>query len=386
LRIVDSKRRISRVGKTIENLCRKSPFTIKNVKIKTRYKKTKNLNPKFISAINAVGIAVILTLVFYIGNALQLSLLTVVVIAILSTLIISFLTTYYWIDTFIYHKIKLIYKIILDYKMSKDTKKEWRKKYRSIEMAEQEAISYVTKKDIEMKHLREMEAFRKDFLGSVSHELKTPLTSIQGYVLTLLDGGLYDEKINYQYLYKASKNIDRIIAIVNDLDTITKLEYKDFKLNIEKIDLKKLLQDSLDMLEMLSKQHNVRYEVNANVERSYMVYADRESIQNVFLNLITNAIKYNDKEEKKIKITFFDMDQNYLIEITDNGIGIESRHLPRLFERFYRISKDRSREMGGSGLGLAIVKHIIEAHKQSIYVRSTPGVGSTFSFTLKKSN
>jgi two-component system phosphate regulon sensor histidine kinase PhoR len=205
-------------------------------------------------------------------------------------------------------------------------------------------------------------------------------------VLTLLDGGLYDEKINYQYLYKASKNIDRIIAIVNDLDTITKLEYKDFKLNIEKIDLKKLLQDSLDMLEMLSKQHNVRYEVNANVERSYMVYADRESIQNVFLNLITNAIKYNDKEEKKIKITFFDMDQNYLIEITDNGIGIESRHLPRLFERFYRISKDRSREMGGSGLGLAIVKHIIEAHKQSIYVRSTPGVGSTFSFTLKKSN
>ena len=142
------------------------------------------------------------------------------------------------IDTFIYHKIKLIYKIILDYKMSKDTKKEWRKKYRSIEMAEQEAISYVTKKDIEMKHLREMEAFRKDFLGSVSHELKTPLTSIQGYVLTLLDGGLYDEKINYQYLYKASKNIDRIIAIVNDLDTITKLEYKDFKLNIEKIDLK----------------------------------------------------------------------------------------------------------------------------------------------------
>lgn len=356
------------------------------MKIKTRYKKTKNLNPKFISAINAVGIAVILTLVFYIGNALQLSLLTVVVIAILSTLIISFLTTYYWIDTFIYHKIKLIYKIILDYKMSKDTKKEWRKKYRSIEMAEQEAISYVTKKDIEMKHLREMEAFRKDFLGSVSHELKTPLTSIQGYVLTLLDGGLYDEKINYQYLYKASKNIDRIIAIVNDLDTITKLEYKDFKLNIEKIDLKKLLQDSLDMLEMLSKQHNVRYEVNANVERSYMVYADRESIQNVFLNLITNAIKYNDKEEKKIKITFFDMAQNYLIEITDNGIGIESRHLPRLFERFYRISKDRSREMGGSGLGLAIVKHIIEAHKQSIYVRSTPGVGSTFSFTLKKSN
>ena len=138
------------------------------------------------------------------------------------------------------------------------------------------------------------------------------------------------------------------------------------------------------MLEILSKQHNVHYEVNASVERSYMVYADRESVQNVFLNLITNAIKYNDKEEKKVKITFFDMDQNYLIEITDNGMGIENQHLSRLFERFYRISKDRSREMGGSGLGLAIVKHIIEAHEQSIHVRSTPGLGSTFSFTLKK--
>ncbi len=356
------------------------------MKIKTKYKKSKNLNPKIIPIINALGIAVILSLFFYIVSSLQLSYLAIAAMAILLVFVFSFLSTYYWIDKFIYHKIKLIYKIILDYKIAKDTKKEWRKKYKSIEMAEQEAMFYVTKKEREMEQLRKMETFRKDFLGSVSHELKTPLTSIQGYVLTLLDGGLYDDKINYQYLYKASKNIDRITAIVNDLDTITKLEYKEFKLNIEKIDLQKLLYDTLDMLEIISKQHKINYEINISVERSYMVYADRKSLQNVFLNLITNAINYNDKEEKKIKITFFDMDQNYLIEITDNGIGIESKHLSRLFERFYRVSKDRSREMGGSGLGLAIVKHIIEAHEQTIHVRSTPGVGTTFSFTLKKSN
>jgi len=306
------------------------------------------------------------------------------IITFLVGLLFGFSFTYYWIDLFIYQKIRLIYKVILDFKISKSTKKEWNKKYRSIEVAERDVLSFMEKKDSEMEQLRKMEIYRKEFLGNVSHELKTPLTVIQGYVLTLLDGGLSDEKINYKYLYQASKNIDRIIAIVDDLDTISKLEYKEFSLNFEKFDLYKLLQETLEMLEIQSKKYNVQYVVNANVERAYMVKADRECIQHVFINLLINAMKYNDKEEKTIKITFFDMDENYLIEITDNGIGIDSSHIPRLFERFYRVSKDRSRDLGGSGLGLAIVKHIIEAHSQTINVRSTPDVGSTFSFTLKK--
>lgn len=355
------------------------------LKIRTKYRKTKNLNSKVIAIIVAFTVSLMLLLFFCIcflwaNFTLKVSLL----ITFFAGFLFSFLFTYYWIDLFIYQKIRLIYKIILDFKMSKSTKKEWKKKYRSIEMAEQDALSFMAKKDSEMEQLRKMEMYRKEFLGNVSHELKTPLTAIQGYVLTLLDGGLSDEKVNYKYLYKASKNIDRIIAIVDDLDTISKLEFKEVSLNFEKFDLYKLLKQALDFLEIQSKKHQVQYVINASIERAYMVYADRESIQNVFINLLTNAMKYNDKEEKKVKITFFDMDENYLVEITDNGIGIDSSQIPRLFERFYRVSKDRSRDMGGSGLGLAIVKHVMEAHGQTITVRSTPEVGTTFSFTLKK--
>ncbi len=353
--------------------------------IKTNYKKSKSLTAKVIALINATGIFLVFMVCFFICfYGFQINLIGSVIITGSFVFLFAFLFTFYWIDAFIFQKIKLIYKIILDYKMFKDTKKAWNKKYRSIETAQRDAMLFIEKKESEMKQLRKMESYRKDFLGSVSHELKTPLTSIQGYVLTLLDGGLSDDTINYKYLYKASKNIDRIIAIVNDLETITKLEYKELMLNFEKFDLYKLLQETLDLMEIQSKKYNVNYVIKANQEKIYLVYADREYIQNVFINLITNAMKYNDKEEKKIKITFFDMDENYLIEITDNGIGIESNHIPRLFERFYRISKDRSREMGGSGLGLAIVKHILEAHGQAIHVRSTPQLGSTFSFTLKK--
>lgn len=357
-----------------------------SLRIRTGYKKSKNLNSVLIAIIIAAGIGVIMIVVFCIFFLLlHTSLILSLIITFSVCFLFGFLFAYYWIDLFIYQKIRLIYKVILDFKMSKSTKKDWNKKYKSIEMAERDALSFMEKKDNEMEQLRKMEMYRKDFLGNVSHELKTPLTAIQGYVLTLLDGGLSDEKINYKYLYQASKNIDRIIAIVDDLDTISKLEYKEASLNFEKFDLYKLLQETLEMLEIQSKKYNVQYVINANVERAYLVKADRECIQHIFINLLINAMKYNDKEEKTIKITFFDMDENYLIEITDNGIGIDSSHIPRLFERFYRVSKDRSRNMGGSGLGLAIVKHIMEAHSQTINVRSTPDVGSTFSFTLKKS-
>ncbi len=353
--------------------------------MKTKYKKTKDFNAIAIAFFNAMAIVIIFPIVFYVcSHLLKLTSFVSLILSMLFTVMAVFIATYYWIDVFLYNKIKLIYKIILDFKISKDTKKEWKKDKFSIKDAEKDAQLFIEKKDNEMEHLRKLEAYRKDFLSSVSHELKTPLTSIQGYVLTLLDGGLSDETINYKYLHKASKNIDRLIAIVEDLEVITKLESNELKLNIEKFDLYKLLQESLALMEIQSKQHNVHYEIKADYEKSYMVHADKKHIQIVFFNLINNAMKYNDKDEKRIKITFFDMGENYLIEITDNGIGIDNQHIPRLFERFYRVSKDRSREMGGSGLGLAIVKHIVEAHGSSIHIRSTPDIGSTFSFPLKK--
>jgi|LSQX01.2.fsa_nt_gb two-component system phosphate regulon sensor histidine kinase PhoR len=355
--------------------------------IKTKYRKYRYINPKGIAFLNALGISLVAIIVFCLLHfTLGLPLGISLVVMSLAGFLFAFLLTYLWIDSFIYQKIRLLYKVILDFKMSKTTKKEWEKKYRSIEAAEKDAMIFMEKKNAEMEQLRKMENYRKEFLGNVSHELKTPLTTIQGYVLTLLDGGLSDEKINYKYLFRASKNIDRIIAIVDDLEMISKLEYQEFSLHFETVDLYKLLHETIDLFEIQSKKNNVNYVINANVEHSYKVYADKECLQNVFMNLISNAIKYNDKEEKQIKIKFFDMDENYLVEITDNGIGIESESIPRLFERFYRVSKDRSREMGGSGLGLAIVKHIMEAHGQTINVRSTPNIGSTFSFTLKKAN
>jgi two-component system phosphate regulon sensor histidine kinase PhoR len=198
-----------------------------SLRIRTGYKKSKNLNSVLIAIIIAAGIGVIMIVVFCIFFLLlHTSLILSLIITFSVCFLFGFLFAYYWIDLFIYQKIRLIYKVILDFKMSKSTKKDWNKKYKSIEMAERDALSFMEKKDNEMEQLRKMEMYRKDFLGNVSHELKTPLTAIQGYVLTLLDGGLSDEKINYKYLYQASKNIDRIIAIVDDLDTISNWSIK----------------------------------------------------------------------------------------------------------------------------------------------------------------
>jgi two-component system, OmpR family, phosphate regulon sensor histidine kinase PhoR len=231
--------------------------------------------------------------------------------------------------------------------------------------------------------LKKMETFRRDFLGNVSHELKTPIFNIQGYVLTLLDGGLEDKTINREYLLRTEKSIDRMITIVEDLETISKLESGAEKLKIIKFDLLQMTKDVMEFLEMKAKQKNIQISFAANYEKPVFVAADRQQINQVMINLIDNSLKYGN-ENGKTKISFFDMDENILVEITDDGIGIEKQDVPRIFERFYRTDKSRSREQGGSGLGLAIVKHIIEAHKQTINVRSAIGAGSTFAFTLKK--
>lgn len=246
----------------------------------------------------------------------------------------------------------------------------------------QEVIEWDNQNRKEIERLTDQEQFRREFLGNVSHELKTPIFSIQGYILTLLEGGLEDEKINRNFLLKAEKSINRMIEMVDDLDEIAKLESNRMQLNFKRFDLLALTKEVIESLEYKAKKKKINLVIKAE-EKNIFVKADQARITQVLTNLIVNSINYG-KENGKTTVRFYDLDENILVEVADNGRGIEEQHLPRLFERFYRIDKGRSRADGGSGLGLAIVKHIMEAHKQTINVRSKFGEGSVFSFTLEK--
>jgi two-component system phosphate regulon sensor histidine kinase PhoR len=237
----------------------------------------------------------------------------------------------------------------------------------------------------EIEELKKLEAYRREFLGNVSHELKTPLFNIQGYILTLLDGGLNDSTINKEYLERSGKNIERMISIVEDLEVISRFETGEMKLDVINFDIVALATDVIELLEVKAKKKNIRLYLSREYEKPLFVRADKERIRQVLINLLDNSIKYG-TENGKTKVSFFDMDENLLIEVADNGIGVDTKDVSRLFERFFRVDKSRSREQGGSGLGLAIVKHILEAHKQTINVRSTIGVGTTFAFTLQKTD
>jgi two-component system phosphate regulon sensor histidine kinase PhoR len=219
-------------------------------------------------------------------------------------------------------------------------------------------------------------------LGNVSHELKTPVFNIQGYVLTLLDGGLEDETINRDYLARAEKSIDRMITIIDDLEAISQLETGELQIEPERFDIVALAKDVCEAQEMKATARGIILTVPDD-SRQMFVYADRFRIRQVLVNLVVNSVKYG-KEYGETRIRFYDAGEKISIEVSDNGLGMAKEHLPRLFERFYRVDKSRSREMGGTGLGLAIVKHIIEGHNQTINVMSTEGVGTVFSFTLKK--
>ena len=237
-------------------------------------------------------------------------------------------------------------------------------------------------KEKEIDDLKLMESFRREFLGNVSHELKTPIFNIQGYIHTLLDGALHDETVNEQYLSRTSKSVDRMINIVEDLEMISKIESDRLDLEFTDWDIVSMTQDVFDQVEMKAKKRSVSLKFEKDYP-SIKVNGDRDKIMQVMFNLIVNSIKYG-REGGSTEVRFYEMGENILIEVADDGIGISEDNLPRLFERFYRVDKSRSREQGGTGLGLAIVKHIIEAHKQNINVRSTEGVGTTFSFTLRK--
>ncbi|MBU1368477.1 MAG: GHKL domain-containing protein [Bacteroidetes bacterium] len=297
----------------------------------------------------------------------------------------SFVFVQKTMDQYVYKKIKLIYKTIgaVKNKPSKGMPKA--KSYESLEGVNQAMIEWSKRQKNEIKELKKLAVYRREFLGNISHELKTPIFNIQGYVLTLLDGGLEDENINRNYLMRTEKSINRLIAIVEDLEEISKLESGELKLNLQRFDLSELSRDVVEFLEMKAQRYNAKVVIDKQPEKPAFVQADKKRIRQVLINLIENAIKYGNKAENMVSIRIFDMDEKFLIEIKDNGPGISELNLPRIFERFYRVDKGRSRDSGGTGLGLAIVKHIVEAHEQSITVRSKLEEGTTFAFTLEKS-
>lgn len=294
----------------------------------------------------------------------------------------SFFIIQYRVERFIYRRIKKVYDNVslLDSKTLNPNQITT-----DMSSLTREVKKFAEDKKLEIETLKVREAYRKEFMGNVSHELKTPLFTVQGYILTLLDGAYKDKAVRKKYLNRASKGVERLIYIVRDLDMITKLETGDLHLRYESFNIVELIQASFDLLEMKAAKKNITLTFDMDYEEPVMVRADKERIQQVLTNLIVNSIKYG-KKGGTTEISIENLIKNkVIIRITDNGEGIEKENIPRLFERFYRVDKSGSRKEGGSGLGLSIVKHILEAHGEKIYVESVFGVGSEFSFTLEKS-
>ncbi|MFT6922347.1 MAG: two-component system phosphate regulon sensor histidine kinase PhoR [Crocinitomicaceae bacterium] len=294
--------------------------------------------------------------------------------------VVSYVVFYFFIKRFITEKLKILYRSIRKGKINNTTNQSFSIKDDVIERAEADTEEWTNEKNSEISRLKEQEKFRREFIGNIAHELKTPVFSIQGYILTLLDGGLEDEKVNRAFLERASKATDRMTNILNDLDHLAKLEVSDLLIEMTHFDIKKLIKDVFEELEIKAKEKNITLRFAKDFDPVF-VSADKVKISQVVMNLINNSIHYgNDGGETQVR--FYLMDNIVTVEVSDNGPGIADEDLPRLFERFYRVEKSRDRNQGGSGIGLAIAKHFIEAHNQTISVRSTLGVGSTFTFSL----
>ncbi len=309
--------------------------------------------------------------------------LVMIIASIVIAFIIAFFLIYYAVNNFIFGKINPIYKTIENIPITKD---ELRKKLEGkdvIQEVNRMVINYAQNRAKEIKKLRRMEKYRKEFLGNVSHELKTPIFNIQGYILTLLDGGLEDPEINREYLERTEKSINRMVSIIEDLESITKLETGKLALEWEDFDIVQLVKYVYELQDSIRARFNIDFAFDRSYDKPIVVAGDKKRITEVLNNLIVNSIFYGNKGGKTT-ISFAEMGENILVDVTDNGLGLEEDEIPRIFERFYRTDKSRSRDRGGTGLGLSIVKHIIEAHNQTITVRSEPGSGSSFSFTLKK--
>ena len=295
--------------------------------------------------------------------------------------VISFFIIQYRTEHFIYRRLKKIYEdvSILDVNdLRRDSVTT------DIDKLSKRMQRFVEGKRLEIKSLTERDSFRRDFLGNVAHELKTPLFTVQGYILTLIEGAVNDKEIRTKYLERANKGVERLVAVIKDLDMIAKLENDGMKLNKDVFNILELVQNVFDMFEMKAKKRNITLKFDRIHEFPIFVKGDAEKIEQVLINLIVNSIKYGKPNGTTIVAIESYNEAKFIVKTIDNGEGIKPQHLSRLFERFYRVDQSRSREQGGSGLGLSIVKHIIEAHNETILLKSTYGEGSEFSFTLEK--
>ncbi len=342
----------------------------------------RNYSPKisllFFALIFAILVSVIIVIYSSSNFAVWIVALGGFGISFISSLLILFFA-----DVLVFKKINELLVTVKNFRLQSDKPAITLKYSRNeIDNLNLEIVAWVEDRKNEIERLKKLEVYRKEFLGNVSHELKTPIFNIQGYVMTLLDGGLEDPSINRNYLMRAEKSVDRMITIIDDLEAISQLETGELQIEPERFDIVALMKDVADGMEMKASEKGIILTLPED-NKTLFITGDRFRIRQVIVNLIVNSIKYG-KENGETKIRFYDAGDNISIEISDNGIGIAKKHLPRLFERFYRVDKSRSREQGGTGLGLSIVKHIIEAHNQSINVMSTEDVGTVFSFTLKK--
>lgn len=306
-----------------------------------------------------------------------------IIISIIALFIISFFIIQYRAEHFIYRRLRKIYQEVSILNVN-DLKRE--SATTDIDKLSKSMQKFVEGKRLEIKSLTERDSFRRDFLGNVAHELKTPLFTVQGYILTLLEGAVNDKEIRMKYLNRANKGVERLVAVIKDLDMIAKLENEGTKLDIEVFNILELIQNVFDLFEMKAKKRNISLKFDKVYEFPVFVKGDIEKIEQVLINLVVNSIKYGNPNGTTYVGVESYSDKKFIIKVTDNGEGIKKEHISRLFERFYRVDQSRSREQGGSGLGLSIVKHIVEAHNENILLKSTFGKGSEFSFTLEKAS
>ena len=342
--------------------------------------KTKNLSPNQLSALTAVILSIPIGLGFYAESGKPL----IAAIAAVVTFLGSYFLIRFVLQWFIYRKIKLVYKFIYQTKASK--KEEMYYKYilpqKSIDEVREDVEKWAEQRRAEIEALKNTEAYRKEFLQNLAHEFKTPIFAIQGYVDTLLNGALENPAVNKKFLENAARNVDRMVNLVSDLDEISKLESGEQPLYQENFIIQDLIKEVYETLSIKTSPRNIKCSIKKGCEFPINVFADKEKIRQVILNLVENATKYG-KQDGYIVASIYKADEKHVvIEISDDGVGIAEEHLHRIFERFYRTDRGRSRDVGGTGLGLAICKHIIEAHGQSIHVRSKVDVGTTIGFLL----
>jgi len=340
----------------------------------------KNITPRQIAVFNAAAIALVASAANMLFNLEPLE----SAITFVGLFSITYALTLLFIQRFIFRKIKLIYKFIHQTKATK--REEFYYKHilpqKSMEEVSEDVEKWATQRREEVEVLRQNEAYRKEFLQNLSHEFKTPVFAIQGYVDTLLHGALENPTVNRKFLESTARNIDRLVNLIGDLDEISRLESGEQMLNPTAFVIQDLIRDVYETLSIKAKDKGTRLLMKKGCEDPVNVYSDKEKIRQVLTNLVDNAIKYG-KQDGMVEASVYNTDgRNILVEVSDDGIGIAEEHLPRVFERFYRTDYGRSRNIGGTGLGLAICKHIVEAHGHSIHVRSNPEVGSTFGFTV----